>query len=314
MHTVPFNTMSQTFMPSGPSSLVARLQSLPTHDLLSCEERLRVLLQLSRMNSCSSPPKNSPQRDTVCCNVPVSHNPSACERRHRERLQAKANFALMKVRKAQLANWIPPGTLSGSQTRRISSLTEPLPSPPLATSFEDENSTICMHVSNLGDEEDLLEYQNLDDIFDDEDSGWDDSLEESRDNFVGPLNQTKQTPIETFPLGRQVSRASYGDTYQEQSQRRPRNLTPKEAGMSSWDDVSSIATLSRLGGFEPEPLPMGDSPIPFVIFVPTTPAAAVEEDWLEPLSVFPPGYSPSNSLAGRTDIACTNQYVGTFAS
>ena len=312
---ISLNTMPQFFTglpPANPSTLPSLsmtdletgMPCLPAHHL-SCVGNLRMLLQLSRLNNQSRLPNPFEQGDAVRTNVYATHSPS--ERREQERIRARAKLASMKERKAQFTNCISPRIGSGKRIRRISSLYESLPSVPKPTpkQEDDEESTICMHVSSFGDEPDLLEYQNIDDIFDDDESACDESFENSRklSLAVGPVVQTKQTTNETFHVRRPVSQVSFGYGSQETRQQitslapKSRNLTPKESGASSWDDVSSIATLSRLGGFEPEPLPMGHSPIPLVIFVPTAPT--VKEDWLEPLSVFPPGYSSPNGLGDR---------------
>eukprot|EP00977_Amphora_coffeiformis_P028616 scaffold36418_cov191-Amphora_coffeaeformis.AAC.3 len=276
---------------------------LPAH-LLSSEERLRMLFQVSRINNQTNLPKSFVRGDAVRSNVYTTHSP--CERRQQERVRARAKLLSMKERKAQFAKCVSPQTRSGKPIRRISCLTESLlsvPSPVLKEDDED-SSTICMHASTFGGEPDLLDYENLDDIFDEDEC--DGSFENSRKHSLacGHVVPTKQTPAETVPVRMPVSQVSFGYGSERVSHHqisplapKPRHLTPKECGLSSWDDVSSIATLSRLGGFEPEPLPMGHSPIPLVIFVPTS--AAVNEDWLEPLNVFPPGYSSPKSFAGH---------------
>ena len=277
----------------------------------SCKQRLSMLRQLLHMTNQSILPSCFDSLKSM--NLPQVDSQSPTERRQQERLQARTKLAYMKERKAQFVNCSPSQTQVGKQARRISSFTETAPSRTLkvASCDEDEdNSTICMPVSYSPQEQDMLGLEDIDDIFDDESSFGEDSFEEP----VQPVTQPRQSSLEIQGFRRQVSEASFGCMLRLQRQNtHPRNPTPKEAGLSSWDDVSSIATLSRLGSFEPEPLPMGDSPIPLVIYVPTP---KTEEDDLEPLRIFPSsqGFPSLDSLPNHVAGDCSNLLFGVCAS
>ena len=267
--------------------------------LVPCEERLRTLQRLLDIAE-----QAHSRRHLHCVKfMPDSTQvapQSPCERRHQERFQARAKLAVAKERKAQFAMSNSPQNQTGKQARRISSFTETTPShkPNGADFAEDDNSTICMPVSfSSPHEQETLDCVDIDDIFDDE-SGYDDedSFEEPREQSL-PLQSFPHTIVPTAPvspeLTRQVSEASLGRFLRSpREDTRRRNPTPKELGISSWDDVSSVATLSRIGSFEPEPLPMGLCPIPLIIYVPT--ANPVEYDF-EPLRVFPSPIIPNHS-------------------
>ena len=108
--TQMLNTMPQIYagsVPSNPSLLLSPpmtdletgLSCFPPAHLLSCEARLRMLLQLSRMNNQSCLPKAFVRGDAVRSNVYAAHSPS--ERRRQERVRARAKLVSMKERKAQ---------------------------------------------------------------------------------------------------------------------------------------------------------------------------------------------------------------------
>lgn len=268
----------------------------------SCKQRLSMLRQLLHMINQSSLPSRFDSLKSM--NLPQVDSQSPSERRQQERLQTRVKLAYMKERKAQFVNCSPSQTQVGNQARRISSFTETAPAHTLQVAScdeDEENSTICMPVSYSPQEQGMLGLEDIDDIFDDESSFGEDSFEEPAQPVTKPRQTSKP---------RQVSEASFGCMLRRQKQNtRPKNPTPKEAGLSSWDDVSSIATLSRLGSFEPEPLPMGDSPIPFVIYVPTP---KTEEDDLEPLRIFPSsqGFPSLDSLPNRVAGGCSDLLFG----
>lgn len=156
-----------------------------------------------------------------------------------------------------------------------------------------DDSTIGMRLSM--EIPDMLQGEDLDNIFDDLDS-----FTEEEEPAQSPLFFENHRPGPLYssflPASlprRQVSEASFsfaktGPAWLP----RTRSLTPKEAGLSTWDDVSSLGTLTRWACLEPEPIPMGETSIPLVIFVPNDNCNAVEEDLnddFEPLHVFSPG-------------------------
>lgn len=269
----------------------SRRNHLAATTLVPSEEKLRMLQCLLHManHSCSRSQLNSAKSITIPLQV---GSPSPCEKRYSEQLRARVKLARIKERKAQFANCPPSSTQIGKQARRISALTETVPAQTvLARTFptpaqdaegDDDNSTICIPV-NYHSPQDFgeLDCDDIDEIFDDESTCDDDSVGKPCEQVVPQPEPTSPT---TPALTGQVSEASFCRLLRNRRRdSSPRNPSPKEAGFSSWDDVSSIATLSRLGSFEPEPLPMGDCPIPVIIYVPTS---KDEGDDLDPLRIF----------------------------
>lgn len=194
----------------------------------------------------------------------------------------------------------------GKQVRRISFVSHQ------SQSNLDDNSTIVMTVSRTLDEDLDFEGADIDEIF--EESVGPSTMDLSREqeyqsrvpasfvpsSFV-PSSFLEPDPIRNFPVlvspQRQESEAKSSARQRFTRSAHTRKPTPKQAGLSSWDDISSVASLSRRGSYEPEPLPVGYCPIPSTIFVPTctTFTTVKEEESFEPLAVFPPGQLPSRS-------------------
>jgi hypothetical protein len=148
--------------------------------------------------------------------------------------------------------------------------------------------------------EDMLQEQDFDHIFDEDDWNCDSNNHASQvpgnvplcSEHVAVSRNQPFFPVSPTPL-REVSETSYSFYPLQPILSKTPSLTPKEAGISTWDDVSSIGTTSsRLAYLEPLPLPHRNDPIPSLIFVPTSSGnitARIEEhDDLEPLHVFPP--------------------------